>query len=377
MARLRHEITAVSGKARAGRLHTRRGVVDTPAFMPVGTQGTVKGLLPEEVSGLGAQMILGNTYHLLLRPGVETVAKLGGLHRLMNWPGPILTDSGGFQVFSLSGLRSLDEEGTSFRSHLDGQLLRMTPESVVRAQELLGSDLMMVLDECPPPGSQRDYLAASLERDARWAARALAARGDKGGALLGIVQGGVYSDLRTRSVELLAGLDLDGYALGGLSVGEPKPRMMEVIEGTAPQLPEGKPVYLMGVGEPADVVRCVGLGVDMFDCVLPTRMARNGTLLTSQGRLNLRNSRFKDDPAPVEEGCQCPTCRHYSRAYLRHLIMAKELLAYRLNTVHNLHYILQLMAGLRRAIAENRYDSYARQVLAGLESPGRERVALT
>lgn len=295
----------------------------------------------------------------------------------MNWPGPILTDSGGFQVFSLSGLRSLDEEGASFRSHLDGQLLRMTPESVVRAQELLGSDLMMVLDECPPPGSQRDYLAASLERDARWAARALAARGDKGGALLGIVQGGVYSDLRARSVELLAELDLDGYALGGLSVGEPKPRMMEVIEGTTPQLPEGKPVYLMGVGEPADLVRCVGLGVDMFDCVLPTRMARNGTLLTSRGRLNLRNSRFKDDPAPVEEGCQCPTCRHYSRAYLRHLIMAKELLAYRLNTVHNLHYILQLMAGLRRAIAENRYDSYARQVLAGLESPGQERVALT
>jgi queuine tRNA-ribosyltransferase len=377
MARLRHEITAVSGKARAGRLHTRRGMVDTPAFMPVGTQGTVKGLLPEEVSGLGAQMILGNTYHLLLRPGVETVAKLGGLHRFMNWPGPILTDSGGFQVFSLSGLRSLDEEGASFRSHLDGQLLRMTPESVVRAQELLGSDLMMVLDECPPPGSNREYLAASLERDARWAARALAARGDKGGALLGIVQGGVYSDLRARSVELLAELDLDGYALGGLSVGEPKPRMMEVIEGTAPHLPQGKPVYLMGVGEPADLVRCVGLGVDMFDCVLPTRMARNGTLLTSQGRLNLRNSRFKDDPAPVEEGCQCPTCRHYSRAYLRHLIMAKELLAYRLNTVHNLHYILQLMAGLRRAIAENRYDSYARQVLAGLESPGRERVALT
>ncbi|BEQ15576.1 tRNA guanosine(34) transglycosylase Tgt [Desulfoferula mesophila] len=377
MARLRHEITAVSGKARAGRLHTRRGVVDTPAFMPVGTQGTVKGLLPEEVSGLGAQMILGNTYHLMLRPGVVTVDKLGGLHRFMNWPGPILTDSGGFQVFSLSGLRSLDEEGASFRSHLDGQLLRMTPESVVRAQELLGSDLMMVLDECPPPGSQRDYLAASLERDARWAARALAARGDKGGALLGIVQGGVYSDLRARSVELLAELDLDGYALGGLSVGEPKPRMMEVIEGTTPQLPEGKPVYLMGVGEPADLVRCVGLGVDMFDCVLPTRMARNGTLLTSRGRLNLRNSRFKDDPAPVEEGCQCPTCRHYSRAYLRHLIMAKELLAYRLNTVHNLHYILQLMAGLRRAIAENRYDSYARQVLAGLESPGQERVALT
>lgn len=377
MARLSFEISATSGRARTGRLHTRRGVVDTPAFMPVGTQGTVKGLLPEEVSGLGAQMILGNTYHLMLRPGVKTVANLGGLHRFMNWPGSILTDSGGFQVFSLSGLRSLDEQGASFRSHLDGQLLRMSPESVIEAQQMLGSDIMMVLDECPPPGSPREYLADSLERDARWAARALAARTDKGGALLGIVQGGVYSDLRARSVELLAALELDGYALGGLSVGEPKPLMMEVIDGTVPQLPDGKPVYLMGVGEPADLVRCVGLGVDMFDCVLPTRMARTGTLLTSKGRLNLRNSRFKDDPRPVEEGCGCPTCRHYSRAYLRHLVMAKELLAYRLNTVHNLHYILQLMAGLRRAIAENKYETYARQVLAGLEPSGQERAALT
>lgn len=377
MARLGFEITAHSGRARAGRLRTRRGVVDTPAFMPVGTQGTVKGLLPQEVSGLGAQMILGNTYHLLLRPGVETVAALGGLHRFMDWPGPILTDSGGFQVFSLSGLRNLGEDGVSFRSHLDGQLLHMTPESVVAAQEMLGSDLMMVLDECPPPGSPREYLAQSLERDARWAARALAARSDKGGALLGIVQGGVYSDLRTRSMELLAALELDGYALGGLSVGEPKPQMMEVISSTVPQLPADKPVYLMGVGEPADLVRCVGLGVDMFDCVLPTRMARNGTLLTSTGRLNLRNSRFKDDPAPVEEGCECPTCQRYSRAYLRHLLMAKELLSYRLNTVHNLHYILQLMAGLRRAIAENRYEIYARQVLEGLETSGTQRAALT
>ncbi|MBU1274676.1 MAG: tRNA guanosine(34) transglycosylase Tgt [Proteobacteria bacterium] len=377
MARLGFEITAHSGRARAGRLRTRRGLVDTPAFMPVGTQGTVKGLLPEEVSGLGAQMILGNTYHLLLRPGVETVAALGGLHRFMDWPGPILTDSGGFQVFSLSGLRNLGEDGVSFRSHLDGQLLHMTPESVVAAQEMLGSDLMMVLDECPPPGSPREYLAQSLERDARWAARALAARTDKGGALLGIVQGGVYSDLRARSMELLAALELDGYALGGLSVGEPKPRMMEVISSTVPQLPADKPVYLMGVGEPADLVRCVGLGVDMFDCVLPTRMARNGTLLTSTGRLNLRNSRFKDDPAPVEEGCECPTCRRYSRAYLRHLLMAKELLSYRLNTVHNLHYILQLMAGLRLAIAEDRYEIYARQVLEGLETSGPQRAALT
>jgi queuine tRNA-ribosyltransferase len=377
MAQLGLDITASAGLARTGTLHTRRGPVATPAFMPVGTQATVKGLLPEEVSALGADMILANTYHLMIRPGVETVRALGGLHDFMGWPGPILTDSGGFQVFSLSGLRQLDEQGVSFRSHLDGELLRLTPETVVTAQEGLDSDLMMMLDECPPPGSPRDYLEQALLRDARWAGRALAARSENSGALLGIVQGGVYSDLRSRSVELLGSLDLDGYALGGLSVGEPKEQMMEVIAHTVPQLPAHKPVYLMGVGEPADLVRCVGLGVDLFDCVLPTRMARNGTLLTAEGRLNLKNSRYKDDPAPVEEGCDCLTCRRYSRAYLRHLFNARELLAYRLNTIHNLHYILTLMAGLRQAIAENRYSSYAREVLAGLEPPDQRRAALT
>ncbi|MCB2228384.1 MAG: tRNA guanosine(34) transglycosylase Tgt [Desulfarculaceae bacterium] len=377
MGRLSVDISARDGKARTGVLTTRKGPVRLPAFMPVGTQGTVKGLLPEEVSALGADMILGNTYHLMIRPGVETVRALGGLHGFMDWPGPILTDSGGFQVFSLSGLCNLDEEGVSFRSHLDGALLRLTPETVVEAQEGLGSDLMMMLDECPPPGSPREYLEKSLARDARWAARALSARSEKGGALLGIVQGGVYSDLRSMSVELLCSLDLDGYALGGLSVGEPKERMMEVIEQTVPQLPADKPVYLMGVGEPADLVRCAGLGVDLFDCVLPTRMARNGTLLTARGRLNLKNSRFKDDPAPIEEGCECLACRRFSRGYLRHLFNARELLAYRLNTIHNLHYILNLMAGLRKAIAENRYQSYAREILAGLEPSGQARAALT
>ena len=377
MHRLSMDISAQDGKARAGTLHTRRGPVRTPAFMPVGTQATVKGMLPEEVSALGADMILANTYHLMIRPGVDTVRKLGGLHGFMGWKGPILTDSGGFQVFSLSNLRRLDEEGVSFRSHLDGELLRLTPETVVAAQEGLGSDLMMMLDECPPPGSAREYLAQSLQRDARWAGRALAARSENGGALLGIVQGGVYSDLRSLSVELLGSLDLDGYALGGLSVGEPKEQMMEVIEQTVPQLPAHKPVYLMGVGEPADLVRCVGLGVDLFDCVLPTRMARNGTLLTSSGRLNLKNSRFKDDPEPVEQGCSCHTCRNYSRAYLRHLFNARELLAYRLNTIHNLHYILNLMAGLRRAIAENRYQTFAREVLAGLETSSQARAVST
>jgi len=377
MTRLDLDISAICGRARTGVLGTRRGPVATPAFLPVGTQATIKGLLPEEVAGLGADMILANTYHLMIRPGVEVVRGLGGLHGFMGWSGPILTDSGGFQVFSLSGLRRLEEEGVSFRSHLDGELIRLTPESVVAAQEGLGSDLMMMLDECPPPGSSRSYLERALKRDARWAARALAARGESSGALLGIVQGGVYSDLRSLSVELLGELDLDGYALGGLSVGEPKEQMMEIIDRTVPQLPAHKPVYLMGVGEPADLVRCVGLGVDLFDCVLPTRMARNGTLLTSGGRLNLKNSRFKDDPAPVEEGCSCYTCQRYSRAYLRHLFNARELLAYRLNTIHNLHYILNLMAGLRRAIAENRYQTFARQVLGGLEPRGQERAALT
>ena len=356
---------------------TRRGLVDTPAFMPVGTAGTIKGLTPEEVAGLGGQLVLANTYHLMLRPGTGVIEKLGGLHSFMGWDGPILTDSGGFQVFSLSGLRRLDEQGVAFRNHLDGGLLSMTPETVVAAQQELGSDLMMVLDECPPAGSSRAYVERALGRDARWAQRALKARNKKGGALLGIVQGGVYSDLRAMSAEMICSLDFDGFALGGLSVGEPKDQMLEVLEKTVPLLPQDKPIYLMGVGEPADLVRCVGLGVDMFDCVLPTRMARNGTLLTARGRLNLRNSRFKDDPAPAEKGCGCYTCRRYSRAYLRHLYMAKELLAYRLGTIHNLYYVLTLMAGLRQAIENGNYEAFSRRVLDGLEGPDGRRTAVT
>jgi queuine tRNA-ribosyltransferase len=339
--------------------------------MPVGTQGTVKSLLPEEVAGLGADMILANTYHLALRPGAEVVAGLGGLHRFMGWEGPILTDSGGFQVFSLAALRKVEEEGVSFRSHLDGSALSMTPESVVAAQENLGSDIMMMLDECPPAGAERGYVENSLRRDARWAARAKAARSETGGALMGIVQGGVFPDLRRESAERLLELDLDGYALGGLSVGEPKEAMMEVIAQTTPLLPRDKPVYLMGVGEPADLVACAGLGVDLFDCVLPTRMARNGTLLTRRGRLNIRNARYATDPGPVEEDCACPTCARYSRAYLRHLFLARELLAYRLNTVHNLHYILSLMADLREAIVADRYPAFARATLE-LMSQGQD-----
>ncbi len=376
MGLLEFKELARSGLARRGRLKTRRGPVETPAFMPVGTLATVKSLLPEEVAGLGAGMILANTYHLMLRPGTEVVAALGGLHRFMGWEGPILTDSGGFQVFSLASLRKVEEEGVSFRSHLDGSPLAMTPESVVAAQEKLGSDVMMMLDECPPPGSTRDYVEKSLARDARWAARARDARGSGGGALMGIVQGGVYPDLRRLSAGLLCELDLDGYALGGLSVGEPKEAMMQVIADTVPLLPGDKAVYLMGVGEPADLVACAGLGVDLFDCVLPTRMARNGTLLTRHGRMNIRNARFAADSAPIDEDCSCPTCARYSRAYLRHLFMARELLSYRLNTVHNLHYILNLMAELREAISQDRYPAFAHEVLAALaqghQGPGAE-----
>lgn len=371
MGRLDYKVLASDGRARTGRLITRRGTVATPAFMPVGTQATVKSLLPSEVAGLGARIILGNTYHLMLRPGVEVVRRLGGLHRFMGWQGPILTDSGGFQVFSLAARCKVAEEGVTFRSHLDGSKLHLTPEGAIEAQEGLSSDLMMMLDECPPAGAERSYVERALLRDARWAKRALGARSQRGGALLGIVQGGVFPELRAHSVELLAELDLDGYALGGLSVGEPKETMMAVLQETVPRLPTDKPVYLMGVGAPEDLVACVGLGVDMFDCVMPTRMARNGTLLTKYGRLNLRNARFRTDELPVEEDCACPTCQSYSRAYLRHLFMAKELLAYRLATMHNLHYILGLMASLRQAIADKEYESFARDFFAARQTQSK------
>ncbi len=355
------------GRARTGNLATRRGVVDTPAFMPVGTAGTVKTMLPEEVAGLGAQIILGNTYHLMVRPGVEMLSRMGGLHRFMGWDGPILTDSGGFQVFSLTGLRKVSEKGVEFRSHLDGAPMELSPERCIEAQEYIGSDIMMCLDECPPAGASRDYLAKGLERDARWAQRAKAARSQRGGALFGIVQGGVHPDLRAQSAGMLMDLGFDGYALGGLSVGEAKEEMMQAIAETVPLLPPDKAVYLMGVGEPVDLVACSGLGVDMFDCVLPTRMARNGTLLTSRGRLNIRNARFTEDQGPVEEGCGCYTCSKYTRAYLRHLFMAKEILAYRLNTIHNLYYVLDLMRNLREAIAQDKYETFAGEFFARLD----------
>jgi len=351
-----------SGLARRGKLKTKRGIIETPAFMPVGTLGTVKSLLPNEIIQLGAGIVLANTYHLLLRPGVDVITALGGLHRFMGWERPILTDSGGFQIFSLASLRRVEETGVIFCSHLDGSLLTMTPESVIVSQEKLDSDIMMMLDECPPVGSSKDYIRASLLRDARWAVRAQAVR--KNGALMGIVQGGFFPDLRQLSVELLGELEMDGYALGGVSVGESKEVMMDIVAKTVPLLPHDKPIYLMGVGDPVDLVTCVGFGVDLFDCVLPTRMARNGTLFTSYGRLNIRNKRYRDDNTPIDENCACFTCLRYSRAYLRHLFIARELLSYRLNAIHNLYYILNLMAELREAITYNRYPDFMRNFIA-------------
>lgn len=337
-------------RARRGRLMTAHGPVDTPAFMPVGTFGAVRALAPEEVRASGAQMVLANTYHLYLRPGHELVASLGGLHRFMGWDGPILTDSGGYQVFSLSPLSRVTPKGAEFRSHLDGSMHLLTPESAVAIQEALGADVMMVLDECPPFPCEFDAARASMELTLGWAERCLTARTKDGAALFGIVQGGVHHRLREESAQRTTDLGFDGLAIGGLSVGEPREIRREVLALTAPLLPEDKPVYLMGVGLPDEIVEAVGMGVDLFDCVLPTRMARNGTLFTSQGRLNIRRAEYRDDGRPLDETCDCYTCRSFSRAYLRHLFAARELLVYRLLSLHNLRHYGRLMQNVRAAI---------------------------
>jgi queuine tRNA-ribosyltransferase len=324
--------------------------VETPAFMPVGTLGTVKAMTPEELQGLGAEIVLGNTYHLYLRPGHELIRDLGGLHRFMNWDRPILTDSGGFQVFSLSSLCKVDEGGVTFQSHLDGSRHRLTPEKVVEIQEALGSDVMMCLDECPPYPSPREHVERSLALSNRWAERSLAARTCPQLALFAILQGGVFPDLRRRAAQELRELPFDGFALGGLSVGEGQELMLATLDDTLPDMPTGKPRYLMGVGTPLDIVEAVGRGVDLFDCVLPTRTARNGMLFTSQGRVAIKHARFGRDSRPLDEDCDCYTCRNYSRAYLRHLYMSREILASRLNTLHNLHYYLSLMRRIRAAV---------------------------
>lgn len=346
--------------ARLGRIHTPHGCIETPAFIPVGTQATVKSLTPEELCGLGVQIILGNTYHLYLRPGHDVIWKLGGLHRFMHWGRPILTDSGGYQIFSLSKLREISDSGVTFQSHIDGSRHLLTPEKVVEIQETLGSDIMMCLDECTPYPATRTECQRSLELSIDWARRCKESRSSEGSALFGIVQGGMFEDLRAYGVEALTNIGFDGYALGGLSVGEPKKQMMDVAAFTLPLLPDSLPRYVMGVGAPEDLVELVSLGADMFDCVMPTRNARNGQLFVRTGTLNICNAQYRDDELPVEVGCPCYTCRHYSRAYLRHLFMAKELLAYRLNTIHNIYFFMTLMREIGEAIRHGRFGLFKR-----------------
>ena len=344
--------------ARAGRLHTPHGSFDTPMFMPVGTQGTVKTLSPEELHTMGAGIILGNTYHLFLRPGHEIVKKAGGLHRFMNWDGAILTDSGGFQVFSLGALRKISEEGVAFRSHHDGSKQFLSPEKSMEIQMALGSDIAMAFDECTPYPADYEYACRSMRLTTRWAKRCQAVhnRGDQ--ALFGIVQGGMYADLRQESAEQLVDMDFPGYAIGGLSVGEPKPLMYEVLEQTVPFLPQNKARYLMGVGTPDCLVEGVARGIDMFDCVFPTRVARNGTAITSQGRVVIRNAAYIEDFMPLDPECDCYTCRNYSRAYLRHLIRCDEIFGLRLMSLHNLYYLIKLMHQIRTAIIDGNYPEF-------------------
>jgi queuine tRNA-ribosyltransferase len=356
--------------ARLGIIDTPHGRVSTPAFMPVGTLGAVKALTPEQVRALGAEIILGNTYHLMLRPGHRLIAELGGLHRFMNWGGPILTDSGGFQIYSLGNLRTMTEEGATFQSHIDGSRHFLSPESAIEIQEALGSDIMMCLDECIAYPSRRQEVERALARTNRWAVRCKKSRRNNEQALFGIIQGGVDRDLRRRGVEEIAAIGFDGYALGGLSVGEPKELLRENLEATAPLLPEDRPRYLMGVGTPEDLVDGVYHGVDMFDCVIPTRCARNGLLFTNGEKVVIKNARYREDGSPVDSTCDCYTCQNYSRAYLRHLFVAGEILAMVLNTIHNLRHYLRLMERIRNAIREGQYTDFRNRFL-------RERQART
>jgi queuine tRNA-ribosyltransferase len=352
-------------RARLGRITTPHGELTTPVFMPVGTQASVKTVAPEELLACRVEIVLANTYHLYLRPTHTLIQELGGLHRFMHWERPILTDSGGFQVYSLAGLRKLTEEGALFQSHLDGSRHLLTPEKTVQIQEALGSDIAMVLDECVPYPAAYDYALTSQELTTRWARRAKAAHRCSEQAQFGIVQGGMYADLREKSARELVELDFDGYALGGFSVGETKRLMYDLIAQTAACLPEEKPRYLMGIGTPADLLRCVKCGVDMFDCVMPTRNARNGYLFTRQGKLIIKNARYAQDMRPIDPLCHCYTCQHYSRAYLRHLFVAEEILGPRLNTIHNLHYYMDIIHMIQSAIAEGRLETLKVEDIAG------------
>ena len=360
------------GTARAGRIVTPHGVIETPVFMPVGTQATVKSVSPHELRDLRAQIILSNTYHLYLRPGADRIEEFGGLHGFMRWDGPILTDSGGFQVFSLSHNRKISDEGVIFKSHIDGSTHFFSPELVMRVEEQLGADIIMVLDECTPHPSSYEYNRTALAHTHAWAERCLRAHKDGRQSLFAIVQGSTYEDLRQESARTLAALDFPGYAIGGLSVGEPKEDMHRILEVTTPLLPADKPRYLMGVGSPEDLIECVARGIDMFDCVLPTRVARNGALLTRDGRLHVKSARFARVDGPVEEDCDCYTCRTFSLGYLNHLYRAEELLAYRLNSIHNLRFMTRTAEEMRAAILAGTFNSYRDEFLARYKTTDRE-----
>ena len=351
-------LDSTDGDARAGTLHTAHGDVPTPAFMSVATQGSVKAVDPADLRAVGATIVLANTYHLYLRPGIDVIERLGGLHRFMSWEKPLLTDSGGFQGFSLEHLRQITEDAIVFKSHLDGSRHTLTPEAAIRYQEGLGADIIMPLDVCVPSTTDHSAVEEAVQKTARWAERSLEARSRSDQALFGIVQGGLLTDLRERSAEQITSLGFAGYAIGGLSVGESKSEMYDVTAHTARLLPAGAPRYLMGVGSPEDLVESVARGVDMFDCVLPTRIARNGALLTGEGRVNVDTAPFKTRDGPIEDGCDCHTCANHSVAYLHHLFRAKELLAYRLATIHNLRFVLRLMEEMRAAITEHRFEAY-------------------
>jgi queuine tRNA-ribosyltransferase len=361
--------TGAGTAGRLGRIETSHGAVRTPVFMPVGTQATVKTLSPADLEDIGAEIILANTYHLFLRPGHSLIREFGGLHRFMRWDRPVLTDSGGFQVFSLADLRKVTDEGVTFQSPVDGGAKHViTPEAAVEIQEALGADIIMAFDECIPYPATKDYAQESMDRTHRWAKRCRQAKQDTGQALFGIVQGGMYADLRQRSAETLVDIGFDGYAIGGLSVGETKPLMREMIEAAVPHLPGDRPRYLMGVGTPEDLVEGVDRGIDMFDCVMPTRNARNGTFFTSFGKLVIRNSRYERDPGPLDPACGCYTCRTFSRAYLRHLFNAGEVLALRLGTIHNLSFYLDLMRRIRETLEQGRFREFKREFLANRDT---------
>ncbi|QIE47400.1 tRNA guanosine(34) transglycosylase Tgt [Pseudohalocynthiibacter aestuariivivens] len=359
MTRFSFDLKARDGRARSGVISTPRGEIRTPAFMPVGTAATVKAMLPESVAATGADILLGNTYHLMLRPTAERIDRLGGLHKFMNWDRPILTDSGGFQVMSLAGLRKLTEEGVTFKSHIDGSKHSLTPERSMEIQRLLGSDIVMCFDECPALPADRKRIEASMQLSMRWAARSRDAFGDRPGhALFGIQQGGLDEDLRGQSAEALRGIGFDGYAVGGLAVGEGQEAMFSVLDFAPDQLPEDKPRYLMGVGKPDDIVGAVARGIDMMDCVLPSRSGRTGQVFTRRGVVNIKNARHADDPRPLDEDCTCPACTGYSRAYLHHVFRSHEMISGMLLTWHNLHYFQELMSGMRDAISEGTFDAW-------------------